>query len=818
MGAGGSGIDGGFFRLGGERFYVRGVTYGTFAEGELGLYPDLEQVRLDFAAMVEANINTVRTYTVPDRAVFDLAEEFGLKLLVGVWWDDPRFLDQPTKEAWNSMAAEAKSIVRQAAEVYGEHPAVLGFVLGNEIPASSVRWHGARRVEGLLRGLYEAGKAAAPDALFSYANYPTTEYLDTSYFDFDCFNVFLEDESAYRRYLAQLQIDAGDRPLILTELGLDSASNGEWRQAEVLDWQLRGAVEYGLAGACVFSWTDDWWVGGNKVEGWGFGLTSEEREPKAALGVVSRHFEDGLLGSRTHWPRASVVVCAYQAEETLQECLRSLMDLSYPDYEVLVVDDGSTDATAELACAFPVRLLSERRLGISGARNLGLSHASGEVVAYIDADAQADEDWLTYLVVALETPGTAGAGGPNLPPPEDPPVAQCVARAPGGPIHVLLDNEHAEHVPGCNMAFWRESLVEIGGFDPVYRAAGDDVDVCWKLQDLGYGIRFHAAAIVWHHPRDRIMDFWRQQVGYGKAEALVVQNHPDKFNALGQAMWRGMVYGPTPFLPGRSYIYSGRFGEAPFQRLYRTGSAFGVWTGLYLIAGMVVLALLAPFLLPLPAAGAMALLATCLWHGVNVARQERLRPSWLLGSVIGLLYLLQPLARETGRLRYRHLSYPAPFELKVFFQALRPLGRRVFFAEYIREGDRPAYLEELRDKLRARFLNVRSAPAWEESDLVCDSKLFWRARIVSHVHRETLYVRLGYEPRVKRLLVAVLAIALASACWPNLVGETPVFTWGRVLWSPGFIEVAIPALVGAFALERGWFGLRMRRGLTADKA
>ena len=66
----------------------------------------------------------------------------------------------------------------------------------------------------------------------------------------------------------------------------------------------------------------------------------------------------------------------------------------------------------------------------------------------------------------------------------------CVAVSPGGPTHVLLNDEVAEHIPGCNMAFRREVLEEIGGFDPIYRAAGDDVDICWRLQDA----RLHASA------------------------------------------------------------------------------------------------------------------------------------------------------------------------------------------------------------------------------------------------------------------------------------------------------------------------------------
>jgi O-antigen biosynthesis protein len=252
---------------------------------------------------------------------------------------------------------------------------------------------------------------------------------------------------------------------------------------------------------------------------------------------------------REKWLRASVVVCAYHAQDTIEECLHSLIELNYPNYEVLVVDDGSTDATAQIARRFPVRLLSSDHVGLSGARNMGLEQAQGEFVAYIDADARADLDWLTYLALALEVQGTARAGGPNPVPPDDPPVAQCVARAPGGPIHVLLDDERAEHVPGCNMAFWRERLLEIGGFDPIYRAAGDDVDVCWKLLDRGYNIRFHPSALVWHRRRDSVRAFWRQQLGYGNAEALVQRNHPDKFNSFGQATWRGVIYGPSSILP-----------------------------------------------------------------------------------------------------------------------------------------------------------------------------------------------------------------------------------------------------------------------------
>src|SRR5207244_2296104 len=99
------------------------------------------------------------------------------------------------------------------------------------------------------------------------------------------------------------------------------------------------------------------------------------------------------------WPRVSVVVCAYNAADTIGDCLDSLSALTYPDAEIIVVNDGSRDATGEIARRYPaVRLIEVANGGLSAARNIGLQHATGEIVAYTDADVRVDPDWLTYLV------------------------------------------------------------------------------------------------------------------------------------------------------------------------------------------------------------------------------------------------------------------------------------------------------------------------------------------------------------------------------------------------------------------------------------
>ena len=106
------------------------------------------------------------------------------------------------------------------------HPALLCYTIGNEIPSPIVRWYGQRRVENFLKRLYRAAKAEDPDGLVTYVNYPSTEFLQLPFLDLVCFNVYLESQERLEAYLARLQNIAGERPLMMGEIGLDSRRNG----------------------------------------------------------------------------------------------------------------------------------------------------------------------------------------------------------------------------------------------------------------------------------------------------------------------------------------------------------------------------------------------------------------------------------------------------------------------------------------------------------------------------------------------------------------------------------------------------------------
>src|SRR5262245_10373919 len=648
--------------LGDEKLYVRGVTYGTFRPNdETQDVPAPEPAADAFAAMPANGINCLRTYTAPPRWLLDLAHRNGLFVMVGLPWEQHvTFLDDP---------ARCRSIVERVAagvRACAGHPAILCYAIGNEIPSSIVRWHGRSRIERFLERLYEAAKVEDPDALVTYVNYPSTEYLQLPFVDIVCFNVFLETGPQFESYLARLQNIAGDRPLLVTETGLDSLRNSEAAQARALDWQVRTAFAAGCAGTFVFAWTDEWYRGGFEIDDWAFGLVDRERQPKQALEAVGRAFAGTPFAPSASWPKISVVVCTYNNEDTLRECYDGLERLEYPDYEVIVVNDGSTDRTDAITTEYGFRLISTENRGLANARNSGLHAATGEIVAYIDADARPDPYWLSHLAVAFQKGAHVGIGGPNIPPPGGSETAECVANAPGGPIHVLLSDEIAEHIPGCNMAFRKWSLETIGGFDPQFRIAGDDVDICWCLQERGWTVGFSPGAVVWHHRRGSVRNYLKQQFEYGKAEALLERKWPERYNRAGHLAWAGRVYSNGATARGRWKIYYGTWGQGLFQSVYQR--APGVLGSLPLmpewylvIAGLATISAMGifwkPLLLGLPlllvAVGALAYESAL---GGLRAPFERRRASRLtmarMRAVTAGLYLFQPAARLGGRVRH----------------------------------------------------------------------------------------------------------------------------------------------------------------------
>jgi GT2 family glycosyltransferase len=791
-------VDGKFLSVGGEKLYVKGVTYGAFQPDSAGQeYHNLEAINRDFALMVESGLNAVRIpHTTPSRALLDLAESHGLKIMVGL-----------SVEQYAGYLADHRNVldlervVRDKVAAVAGHPAILCYALGNEIQASLARWLGRRTIERYLELLYEAVKDEDPGGLVTYVNYPTTEYLDLPFLDLLAFNVYLEQRDRLEAYLARLHNLAGDRPLLMSEVGIDALRIGEDMQASVLDWQIRQTSASGCAGAFVFSWTDEWFRGGAYVDDWAFGLTRSDRTPKPSLAAVTAAFADVPFAAERDWPRVSVVVCTFNGGRTLSATLEGIERLEYPELEVIVVDDGSTDDTAAIAARFHARLIRTPNGGLGSARNVGAANATGEIVAYLDDDAWPDPHWVQYLVDTFARTGSAAVGGPNIPPPGVNAVAESVAHSPGGPIHVLITDTQAEHIPGCNFAIRKAALEALGGFDPQFRAAGDDVDLCWRLQEAGQRVGFNPGAMVWHHRRSSLAAYWRQQRGYGRAEALLQRKWPQRYNAAGHVSWGGHVYGNTfARLLGfrRSRIYNGVWGSAPFQSLYQaTPSMLDSLARLpewYLVIGaLACLSALAPIWAPLlyvvPLLGVALLLplGDAVYGGLRTRfGRRRARDLWRLRALTAFLHLTQPLARLVGRIEYGlapwRLPHPAGFSL--------PRRREVaiWLEDWRPPEDRVA---ELAAGLRRTGLAVRAGGVYDQWDAEVGGGMFGAARVLVAVEDHgagAQYVRYRITPRSSRaatsVALALLGLAIAAAAeraWiaAALVGAISVASLSR---------------------------------------
>lgn len=231
------------------------------------------------------------------------------------------------------------------------------------------------------------------------------------------------------------------------------------------------------------------------------------------------------------WPHATVVVAARNAQASIAACLSSLAALDYPSYDVVVVDDGSSDDTVRLARAAGVTVLAGDGRGAGIARNRGIDAARGDVVAFTDADCTVSPPWLRRLVVGLRQPGVAGCGSrqQNVFPHDPGQAVQAfdaffrVASVVSAYTRTDEAARRVDHVASCNSAYWKRALVEVGGFADMW--PGEDVDLDYRLRQKGYGCYYVPDAPVRHHRPGTTSWFRGMMRRYGRAERELVRRH-----------------------------------------------------------------------------------------------------------------------------------------------------------------------------------------------------------------------------------------------------------------------------------------------------
>ena len=548
-------VHGKHFHLDGKPHFLRTVTYGPFPPNSI------HSPEIDFPRIRRAGFNSIRVYTLPGRELLDAAGKNDLLVIAShAWANGCDFIRDP------DIFREARASLVSWLAQYHDHPALGALLVGNEIPTDMARWMGPAKVRVLLDELILAAKKSAPALPVAYSNFPTTEYLEPLAADFTAFNLYLENPNDLADYLPRLHHLAGDRPVYLTEFGLDTQGNSEEQQAELLPSALRLSREAGLTGATLYAWSDAWQNNGETITDWSFGLVRRDGSEKPVLAELEKTRLP--LPQPETPPRFSVIICTRNGADRLKGCLDACLALDFPDFEIIVVNDGSTDDTEKLLESTEgIRAFHLDPSGLSAARNYGAKMSKGEILAFTDDDCRPDVHWLAWLAHAFTTSEHAAIGGPNLAPQPDSLALSLTTAAPGAPTHVMLDDTTAEHLPGCHLSVRRSAFDQIGGFDKQFHTAGDDVDFCWRIRDAGHTLGFCGASFVWHYRRATPWRYLKQQMGYGKAEALLFKKHPQRFSE-GGIRWRGCVYqgGALGIQPG-DFIYSGPTGEAPYQSL-----------------------------------------------------------------------------------------------------------------------------------------------------------------------------------------------------------------------------------------------------------
>ena len=286
--------------LDGKKFLVRGVGYSPFRPG---IYPggpvSLEIVEADFKRIKEAGFNTIRVWDTMPEAQLSLAEKYGLKVIQAAG------IKPNAKFDYEGFLRQAQSKVEQMVKVSKNHPNVIMYLLTNEPHSQAIVDSGVDKTIDMYKKLIEIVKRGDPSRPVSMANAYWTLWLDQSMWDVVCFNVYNYDPAlvrdiGYANFIENLRdLHAKEKPFLVTECGLSVSPHGpggegyggntQEEQAEGIIKDLRGLIQGGAIGGCVFEWNDEWWKGGNAA--------MHDPHPEEWFGIVGIESKENPAGA-----------------------------------------------------------------------------------------------------------------------------------------------------------------------------------------------------------------------------------------------------------------------------------------------------------------------------------------------------------------------------------------------------------------------------------------------------------------------------------------------------------------------------------------
>lgn len=233
-------------------------------------------------------------------------------------------------------------------------------------------------------------------------------------------------------------------------------------------------------------------------------------------------------------PFINIIIPVKNTEKTITKCLDSILKLDYQNFETVIIDDASTDKTAQILESYRNKIKIIRYnvcLGPSRSRNLASEQAKGEFLAFTDGDCIVAADWLNQLLKGFDQNDVVSAGGSQGMPQDESDFGRLIFEF-MKKIGFITDYMHSAkskiipvaHNPSCNVMYRKDIFLKMGGFLPDLWP-GEDVELDHRLRKAGYRLVFNSKALVYHYRPDNIQKFCRMMFRYGWAQGFLVRKY-----------------------------------------------------------------------------------------------------------------------------------------------------------------------------------------------------------------------------------------------------------------------------------------------------